>query len=304
MSKKNILWIDDEIDLLRMHILFLKEKGYTTETASNGYDAIEILKEKTFDIILLDENMPGISGLDVLPEIKRLRPIIPVVMITKNEEEEIMDEAIGDNIDDYLLKPVNPKQILLSIKKNAENKRIVNEKIREKYQNTFRELSTKIGDANTAQQWSDVYKELVFWEMELERSSDAMLNEIFENQMTEARYAFSKFIKKNYVSWFNEAEDERPPMLYDFMKEKIKPLTDAGEKVFIIVIDNLRFDQWRTLRPLIEEYMTVIKEEIWYSILPTSTQYARNAVMKRYLKMIMVLVLIGVLIELKRAMFR
>ncbi|MEA2041915.1 MAG: PglZ domain-containing protein [Bacteroidota bacterium] len=277
MPNKNILWIDDEIDLLKMHILFLREKGYTTATANNGHDALEILQEQIFDIILLDENMPGISGLDLLPKIKRLRPITPVVMITKNEEEDIMDEAIGDNIDDYLLKPVNPKQILLSIKKNAENKQIINDKVRQKFQSTFRALNEQINDARSPKDWNVVYKELVYWEMELERSNDKMLNEILIEQMTEVRNGFSKFISKNYISWFNENEEERPPMIHEFMKKKIKPLTDAGEKVFVIVIDNLRFDQWRTIRPVIEEYMEVINEEIWYSILPTVTQYARNA---------------------------
>jgi DNA-binding response OmpR family regulator len=277
MAGKNILWIDDEIDLLKMHILFLKEKGHHTETVSNARDAIEILKEKSFDIIFLDENMPGKSGLDVLPEIKYLRPAVPVVMITKNEEESIMDEAIGDNIDDYLLKPVNPKQIILSIKKHAEGNRIVTEKIRERYQSTFRELSLKIGEMRTADDWKEMYRELIFWEMEVERSNEAMLSEMLQNQMEEAGQAFSKFIKTNYQSWFNEKAEKRPLMVTDFMKEKIKPLTDKDEKVAVIMIDNLRFDQWRMIRPLVETIMPVIKEEMWYTILPTTTQYARNS---------------------------
>lgn len=277
MPGKNILWIDDEIDLLKMHILFLKEKGHHTETVNNGRDALDLLKEKSFDIIFLDENMPGKSGLDILPEIKYLRPAVPVVMITKNEEEDIMEEAIGDNIDDYLLKPVNPKQILLSIKKHAENKRIVNDKVREKYQSTFRELSMQIGEARTAADWKAVYRELIYWQLEIERANDAMLNEILENQLEEARHEFGKFIKKNYTAWFNENEADRPKMVHDFLKEKIKPLAGTDEKVFVIMVDNLRFDQWRMIRPVVEEIMPVVKEEIWYSILPTTTQYARNA---------------------------
>ncbi len=290
MKGKNILWIDDEIDLLRMHILFLKEKGHHTETVNNGRDALELLKEKSFDIIFLDENMPGKSGLDILPEIKYLRPAIPVVMITKNEEEEIMDEAIGDNIDDYLLKPVNPKQILLSIKKHAESKRIVNNKVRDKYQSTFREIGMKIGETRTADDWKKIYRELIYWQLEIERTNDSMLTEILNNQLEEARQEFGKFIQRNYISWFNENQNERPLMIFDFLKEKIKPLTDT-EKVFVIVMDNLRFDQWRMIRPTIEEIIPVVKEEIWYSILPTTTQYARNslfagmmpdAIQKRY----------------------
>lgn len=277
MEGKNILWIDDEIDLLKMHILFLKEKGHHTETVTNGRDALDLLKEKSFDIIFLDENMPGRSGLDILPEIKYLRPNVPVIMITKNEEENIMEEAIGDNIDDYLLKPVNPKQIILSIKKHAEGKRIVNEKIREKYQNTFREISTKIGRLRTADDWKNMYRELVFWEMEVERTNDPMLSEILENQMEEARRAFGKFINNNYIAWFNEKEDERPLTVTDFIREKIKPFTDTDEKIAIIMLDNLRFDQWRMIRPEVEAIMPVINEEIWYTILPTTTQYARNS---------------------------
>ncbi len=277
MTGKNILWIDDEIDLLRMHILFLKEKGHNTETVNNGRDALEILKEKNFDIIFLDENMPGKSGLDILPEIKYIRPAIPVVMITKNEEEDIMDEAIGDNIDDYLLKPVNPKQILLSIKKHADNKRIINNTVRDKYQNTFREISKKIGKAKSAYDWKELYRELIYWQLEIERTNDGMLNEILDTQLDEARTEFGKFIKNNYISWFNDRQDERPLMLHDFLNKKVKPLTDQKEKIFVIVIDNLRFDQWRMIRPIIERIMPVVKEEIWYSMLPTTTQYARNS---------------------------
>ncbi len=277
MKGAKILWIDDEIDLLRIQILFLEEKGHSVTTCNNGYDAIEIVEEENFDIIFLDENMPGMSGLDVLPEIKQIRPGTPVVMITKNEEEDIMDEAIGSNINDYLLKPVNPKQILLTIKKNVDNKRLIQVKTTSNYRNEFRRISNLIRESRTSDDWINIYKRLVHWEIELSNSDDRTMDEIIKMQKEEANVAFCKFIKTEYVSWFDEDNEMRPKLPFDFFRKKVIPILDKGEKVFIIIIDNLRFDHWRTIRPLIENFMDVKEEEIWYSILPTSTQYARNS---------------------------
>lgn len=277
MNKVDVLWVDDEIDLLRIHILFLEEKGYKVNTANNGDDALDIIKENDFDIIFLDENMPGMSGIDVLAEIKQIRPQIPVVMITKNEEEAIMEEAIGSKINDYLIKPVNPKQIILAIKKNVDNKRLVSEKTTHRYQSEFGKINIDINSARTINDWIDIYKKLVFWDLELDRSGLNTMDEILKTQKEEANNEFGKFIKLNYIDWFKEGNEDRPPMLFDFFRKEVIPLLDNNEKVFVIVIDNLRYDQWEILKPLIGEYMNIEQENLWLSILPTATQYARNA---------------------------
>ncbi len=276
MNKIKILWIDDEIDLLKVQILFLEAKGYHVDTANNGEDALEILQEKKFNIIFLDEHMPGLTGLEVLPKIKIITPTTPVVMVTKSEAEDIMDEAIGSKISDYLIKPVNPNQILLSIKKNVDEKRLITEKTTEKYQIAFRNLSMQINDCRTFDEWTDVYKKLVYWELELERTSEKTMDEILSMQKDDANYGFSKFIKSNYKEWIKEDADH-PFMVHEVFKKRIFPLLDNNENVFLIVIDNFRFDQWKMLQPLISDYFSLESEELISTLLPTSTQYARNA---------------------------
>ena len=277
MIKAKILWVDDEIDLLKIQILFLEENGHTVSTANNGNDGIDMVKDNNYDIVFLDENMPGISGLDVLVEMKKIKPYIPIVMVTKNEEEEIMDEAVGSKIDDYLIKPVNPKQIILAIKKNVENKRLITEKISSNYQAKFNKLSQDISLASNVEDWIKLYKNLIYWELELAKSSNTEMDEILHQQKEDANIEFSKFIKSNYISWFEPENEERPNMPFDFFRKKVIPLLDKKEKVCVLVIDNLRFDQWKAMEPLINNYMNIEKEEIWISILPTATQYARNA---------------------------
>ncbi len=277
MKSVKILWVDDEIDLLKIHILFLEEKGYKIVTANNGEDAIEIVKSQDFDIIFLDENMPGLSGLETLTAIKAKIPNVPVVMITKSEEEDMMDDAIGSRIDDYLIKPVNPKQILLSIKKHVDNKRLVTQKTTSTYQTEFGKLGMLINQTYTFEEWKNVYKKLVFWELELENSEDHEMQEILKQQKDEANNTFAKFIKSNYINWFGKNIDNRPSISPDLFKRKIFPHLEARQKVFLILIDNLRFDQWKVLQPRICEYMKLDEEDIFCSILPTATQYARNA---------------------------
>ncbi len=277
MNKTNILWVDDEIDLLKIHILFLEEKGYQVNTANNADDALDMIRENNYDIIFLDENMPGISGLDALVEIKKIKPGIPVVMVTKNEEEDIMDEAVGSKIDDYLIKPVNPKQMILAVKKFVENRNLINQKTNSKYQNEFNIISQKISNASGHKDWTEVYKDLVYWELELNNTTGNQMDEVFLKQKEDANIEFSKFIKSNYAKWFEPDNEDKPNLPFDFFRKKIIPLTDLNEKIFIIVVDNLRFDQWKILEPLINNYMLTEKEEIWYSMLPTATQFARNA---------------------------
>lgn len=277
MKKVQILWTDDEIDLLRPHILFLEEKGYAVDTANNGADAIELVKANSYDLIFLDENMPGLSGLETLPELKRISPDVPVVMITKNEEEDIMDEAIGSKIDDYLIKPVNPKQILLSIKKNVDVKRLVSEKVVSDYQSAFGQLGMEISAARNFNDWAQVYQKLVRWQIDFEAQQDTGMQEVLKMQLVDANRDFSKFIEKNYQSWFKDAPD-KPMLSPSLFKDRILPLVDKGNKVFVFVIDNLRYDQYKVLSPILSDYLTTESEEMYCGILPTATQYARNAI--------------------------
>jgi len=277
MRKTRILWVDDEIDILRAHIIFLEEKGYDVETANNGLDAIEKVKGNFYDIIFLDENMPGMTGLETLNQIKIFSPNVPVVMITKSEEENIMDEAIGAKISDYLIKPVNPKQILLSIKKNTDKQRLVTRQTTSAYQMQFSEIGMRINERLTFEEWMDIYKKLVYWELELSGSDDQAMDQVLIMQKDDANKAFFRFVKENYFSWLNKDFGERPVFSKDIFKHKIFPLLDEGERVFVIVIDNLRFDQWRTISPVFEPYFHLAGEELYYSILPTATMYARNA---------------------------
>ena len=276
MSNGYLLWVDDEIELLRAHIIFLQSKGYEVVTVSNGTDAIEECKQHKFDLVLLDEMMPGISGLETLQQIKELSPATPVVMVTKSEEENIMDQAIGSKIADYLIKPVNPNQILLTLKKNIHRKQIVSEVTQTGYQQNFQDISMQIMNCNTIDDWKDVYRRLVHWELELS-STDSNMTEMLQMQKEEANNGFAKFIKKHYLSWVAPGATDCPLMSPDIFKRKVFPAINEGEKVFLIVIDNFRYDQWRVLSKEIGN-MFDIEEDMYTSILPTATQYARNAI--------------------------
>ncbi len=276
-KKISILWTDDEIDLLTPHILFLQEKGYHLDTATNGNDTVDMILAKHYDLILLDENMPGLSGIETLNKIRIINSTIPVVMITKSEEENIMETAIGSKISDYLIKPVNPNQILLSIKKNLDTKKLITRETTSAYQAEFRNLGEQINRATHYHHWEEVYRKLVYWELELERSDDAGMFEVFRMQKSEAGLGFSRFIRNNYLSWFTDKNADKPLLSPGVFREKIIPLLDENQKVFVILIDNLRLDQWRILYPIISEYYTSADDSLFCSILPTVTQYARNA---------------------------
>ncbi len=270
-----ILWADDEIELLKPHILFLESKGYSVDPVTNGMDALDKVHEKSYDIIFLDENMPGISGLETLSKIKEINPLVPVVMITKSEEEYIMEEAIGSKIADYLIKPVNPNQILLSIKKNLDHSKLVSQKTNSNYQQEFRQLGMLLNGRLDAQEWSDLYAKLVFWELELDKIEDSGMREILEMQKKEANHLFADFIEDNYLDWMNGTEDA-PQMIHSLLKDKIAPKI-GSEKLAVLVIDNLRYDQWKMVEPIFSKYFMKEEEEVIYSILPTATHYARNA---------------------------
>ena len=277
MNHINILWVDDEIDLLKPHILFLEKKNYLVTTCQSGTEALEILDDKNFDIVFLDENMPGLTGLETLNEIKEKRDTLPVVMITKSEEEYIMEEAIGNKIADYLIKPVNPNQILLSLKKNLDHSRLVSEKTTSNYQQEFRKIAMDLSMVNSFEDWVSLYQKLIYWEIQLENIEDAGMFEILESQKSEANTQFGKFIDKHYPTWF-EPHTDAPTLSHTLFKNKIVPELSKEQPTLLVVIDNLRYDQWKAFEPIVNNYYKKVSESPFYSILPTATQYARNAI--------------------------
>lgn len=278
MSKIKILWVDDEIDLLKPHILFLQEKEYEVFTSNNGDEGLDMIFDNHYDIIFLDENMPGISGLETLQRIRSKYPNLPVVMITKNDQEHTMEDAIGSNISDYLIKPVNPNQILLCLKKNLENKRIVSEKTTHAYQQEFRNIGMEISNRLSWSEWKDVYRKMVYWELELEKSHDDSMNEVLRLQKAEANSAFSKFYENNYINWLKGSSGDFPLMSHTILRNQLFPMLNQAKPVFFVLLDNLRYDQWKTIQPVIEEHYFVENDDMFYSILPTATQYSRNSI--------------------------
>lgn len=275
--KYKILWADDEIDLLKPHILFLEQKGYEMTPVNSGADALEKIDHELFDLVFLDENMPGMTGLETLNYIKSTHPNMPVVMITKSEEEHIMEEAIGAKIADYLIKPLNPNQILLSTKKILDNKRIISEKTNQSYMQQFQSISYDVQDLDDHNGWADLHRKLIYWELEIDNTEDKSMNEVLANQKVEANHRFCDFVEENYIDWLNEPNMERPLMSHQLLRKKVFPLLKEEKPVFLIVIDNLRFDQWETLEPEIAELFNITEKDTYYSILPTTTAYARNS---------------------------
>jgi CheY-like chemotaxis protein len=278
MDNIKILWVDDEIDLLKPHILFLEKKNYNVTTCNNGRDAVDIFEEGNFDIVFLDENMPGMSGLETLQEMKEKKSSTPMIMITKSEEEYIMEEAIGSKIADYLIKPVNPNQILLSLKKNLDHSRLISEKTTLDYQKEFRKIAMEMAMVNSFEDWIELYKKLIFWELELENINDQSMIEILESQKVEANSQFGKFIERNYEDWF-EPKADKPIQSHTLFRELVVPELVKKEKpVLFVVIDNLRYDQWKVIENVVSNHYKLEKEVPYYAILPTATQYARNAI--------------------------
>ncbi len=277
MAVATILWVDDEIENLQSQKIFLENKGYEVHTRTNGFDAVDFVKDNQLDIVLLDETMPGITGLETLQKIKEVTNI-PVVMITKNETENLMDDAIGSQITDYLIKPVNPNQVLLCLKKIIDNKRLVAEKTTSAYQQQFRNLFMALNSNPDYNEWMEIYKKLVFWELEMEKSNSPEMQEVFQTQKQEANTEFFKFISKNYANWLNPKSNDAPVMSHTLFRNKILPQVEKGVPSFFVLIDNLRFDQWKAIQPIFAESFRVIEEESFYSILPTATQYSRNSI--------------------------
>ncbi|MDC1106135.1 PglZ domain-containing protein [Prolixibacteraceae bacterium] len=272
-----ILWVDDEIEMLKPHIIFLTTKGYEVEVATNGYDAIDMIKEQRFDIVFLDEHMPGITGLETLPLIKEQDDSIPVVMVTKSEEENLMEEALGSKIADYLIKPVRPSQMLLCLKKVLENQRLVSEKITTDYRQSFMELSDQINACEDIEDWKRLFVKLEKWEVELSDGGNNTMDEVLSMQMKEANQAFFKFVQRNYKDWHNAGIHNFSLNSVNAISKGVFPLLDESKKVFMLVIDNLRFDHWLALKDLIQTNYSVVREDVCCSILPTATMYARNS---------------------------
>ncbi|MCB0707131.1 MAG: PglZ domain-containing protein [Saprospiraceae bacterium] len=278
MDKIKILWADDEINLLKPQLLFLEKRGYEVVTVTNGYDALEECVENSgFDVVFLDESMPGLTGLETLAKIKETQPHLPIVMITKNEAEDVMEEALGSQITDYLIKPVNPNQILLTLKKIVDNKRLVREKTTSDYQQEFRQLMMHINSGLDFTEWADVYRRIISWEIKIDDSNSSQMGDILSMQKSEANNEFSKFIVKNYLGWLDDTGDG-PAMSFNLMRKKIFPMMEEGTPTVMLLLDNLRFDQWKVLEPIFTEFFRVEEEDFFYSILPTSTQYSRNSI--------------------------
>lgn len=285
MAIAKILWVDDEIESLQSQKLFLESKGYEVHALTNGFDAIDYVKENPVDVVLMDESMPGITGLETLSKIKEVNQQIPVVLITKNETENLMDDAIGSQISDYLIKPVNPNQVLLSLKKILDNKRLVAEKTTTAYQQQFRNLFMALNSNPDHNEWMDIYKKLVYWELEMGKSDSPEMREVLQTQKSEANTEFFKFISRHYASWINGKADSIPIMSHQLMKFKVLPHLEKGTPLFFVLIDNLRFDQWKGIQPIFSESFRVLEEDTFYAILPTATQYARNAIFAGMLPM-------------------
>ncbi len=277
MEQIKILWADDEIDLLKPHIMFLEEKGYQVTTAVSADEALSAIHEEGFDLLFLDENMPGQTGLEVLPTIKKQQPSLPVIMITKSEEEFLMEDAIGAQISDYLIKPVNPKQILLSIKKQVDNKRLVSEKVTRSYQQDFTNLSMKVNEPLSADEWIDVYQQLTHWDIELEKSEEENMKEVLATQKSDANANFSRFVENNYLDWL-DGDEGAPLMSHNLLYRKVFPYVTKEKPTFLILLDNFRYDQWKAIQPMISSLFHVHEDTAYYSILPTATNFSRNAI--------------------------
>src|SRR3982750_4141196 len=278
MALAKILWVDDEIESLQSQKIFLENKGYDVHTLTNGFAAIDYIKENFVDVVLIDETMPGITGLETLAKIKEHNAQIPVVLITKNETENLMNEAIGSQISDYLIKPVNPNQVWLSLKKIIDNRRLVAERTTTAYQQQFRNLFMALNSNPDYNEWMDIYRKLVYWELEMEKSDSPEMQEVLQSQKGEANTEFFKFVSRNYASWVNPKSSTGPVMSHTLMKFKVLPHLEKGTPLFFILIDNLRFDQWKAIQPIFAESFRVLEEDSFYSILPTATQYCRNAI--------------------------
>ena len=273
-----ILWVDDEIELLKPHIMLLESKGYEVDKCNNGYDAIDMVASQNYDMILLDEMMPGMTGLETLPHIKEARPLTPVVMVTKSEEEHIMDKAIGSQISDYLIKPVSATQIILLIKKHILSRQLFTEQVTADYREEFGRITSSVSAARTFRDWSNIYRRIVGWDIQLSKSSDQSIKEVLSYQLSEVNQEFCRFVCRNYKDWIGGKSQNIPVMSHTLMRKRIFPKVDCSPKTTLLLIDNFRYDQWRMISPFLGNFFDIEEDDFYCSILPTATQYARNAI--------------------------
>jgi len=271
-----ILWVDDQIEELRSHVVYLTDKGYEVDGATNGRDAVEMLRKNPYDAILLDEMMPGMGGLETLSELKLVRDNVPVIMITKSEEEDLMNRAIGRRIDDYLVKPVSPLQIVSVLKRQLEGRRIRSEQINRDFLSHYQSMSGRMIDAASHQDWEALYADMVTWELDLYSYSDHGLLATHDEQWSEANRVFARYIRDQYAGWVSGA-DNAPLMCPDLFKTWVAPELETGRQVYFIVIDCMRLDQWQNVESLLEPFFQMDRRLYW-SILPTATPFARNAI--------------------------
>ncbi len=281
-----ILWVDDNIEELRSQVMYLGEKGYDVEGVTNGQDALAVLREHPFDAILLDEMMPGMGGLETLEGIRRIDPSVPVIMITKSEAEDLMSRAIGKRIDDYLVKPVSPIQVLSALKRQLEARRLASEEVTRDYMSNFMAISDRIGTASSPADWEGIYNDLTTWSMNLFAYSDHGLLDTMAEQQAAANKVFGKYVRENYRQWISSegdtgvggagAETGVPLFSPRVFESWVAPEIEQSKQVFWIVIDCMRLDQVRMIEPLLESYYHLDRRTYW-SILPTATPYARNA---------------------------
>jgi len=277
MAKKGrILWVDDEIELLKSHILFLRSRGFDVTSVSNGKDAIELVAKENFHLVLLDEMMPGLDGLSTLETIKETSPGLPIIMITKNEEESLMEKAIGKKITDYLTKPVNPSQILMACKKVIDQQRIATEQAAQNYMSEFHRISNKLYDKLNSNDWIEIYSKLARWDLEFDDYPDLGLKETLVDQFRDCNIEFAKYIEKKYPEWLKSDYHFRPTLSPDVLKKNVFPLLKENKKVLFIILDCMRLDQWYTFESLLYDFYN-IETDFHYSLLPTATPYTRNA---------------------------
>lgn len=277
MGQVKVMWVDDEIDILEAHKIFLEMKGYKVITFSNGYDAVDYLVENPTDIVLLDESMPGMSGLETLSRVKEIHPHLPIVLVTKNETETLMEEAIGAQIADYLIKPVNPSQVLLCLKKLLDNKRLVAEKTTADYYQQFRSMLDGLEGEPDHQTWAKIYRQLIFWELEMEKSESDDLLDVHQSQKRDANASFFKYVSRHYASWLSSVDLNPPIQSHTLFRKKVLPHVIKGKPLVWLIVDNLRLDQWKAIEPLLNDFFRIQEEDDCYSILPTATHYCRNA---------------------------
>lgn len=274
-SRARILWIDDEISHLKPHILFLQDKGYTVTTTTNGADGVEILTESAVDIILLDHFMPGMDGLETLQRLKEASPGTPVIMITKSEEEWLMDEAIAGKIESFLIKPVNPTQIFMAIKQVLEKQEIQSKRITTTYLESFQSLDQNLSRAETVNDWWSIYSELVRWQLEFDQTGEKTLGSMLEEQFRNCNRTFDQFIENNYLDWLNS--DSRPLISSDIISRRVSEEIDRNNKVCLVVIDSMKYDHFLTIKPVLENFFRV-ETEPQISLLPTATPFSRNSI--------------------------